>query len=66
MPRDEDFYGEGQDGQGHDGGLEKRSEFVDDLPDPEPDAPTGDDGGSSGDGDGGDSGGDDGSGGADQ
>ena len=61
MPRDEDFYGEG-----YDGGLEKRSEFVDDLPDPEPDASTGDDDGSSGDGGGGDSGGDDGSGGADQ
>ena len=52
MPR-EDFYGEGYDGE-----LEKRSELVYDLPEPEPaslldepepDAPTGD-GGESADG----------------
>ena len=37
MPRDEDFHGEGYDGE-----LEKRSELVYDLPEPAPDAPTGD------------------------
>ena len=48
MPRDEAFQGEG-----HDGELEKRSEFVNDLPEPDADAPSGDggDGGDSGGGD---------------
>ena len=61
MPRNgEDFYGEGY------GELEKRSELVYDLPEPDADAPTGgDDGGNGGDG-GGDSGGGDDSGGAEQ
>ena len=54
MPRDEDFQGEGYDGE-----LEKRSGFVYDLPEPDADAPSGD-GGDSGGGDGGDSGGGDG------
>ena len=56
MPRDEDFQGEGYDGE-----LEKRSELVYDLPEPDADAPSGDggDGGDSGGGDGGDSGGGD-------
>ena len=52
MPRDEDFQGEGYDGE-----LEKRSELVYDLPEPDADAPSGDGGD---DGDGGDSGGGDG------
>ena len=51
MPRDEDFQGEGYDGE-----LEKRSELVYDLPEPDADAPSG--GGGDG-GDGGDSGGGD-------
>ena len=57
MPRDEDFQGEGYDGE-----LEKRSELVYDLPEPDADAQSGDggDGGDSGGGDGGDSGGGDG------
>ena len=48
---DEEFYGESY------GELEKRSELVYDLPEPDADAPTGD-GGDAG-GDGGDSGGGD-------
>ena len=52
MPRDEDFQGEGYDGE-----LEKRSELVYDLPEPAPDAPTGD--GDGGDGGGADVGGGD-------
>ena len=53
MPRDEDFQGEGYDEE-----LEKRSELVYDLPEPDADAPSGDggDGGNSGGGDGGDGG----------
>ena len=48
MPRDEDFQGEGYDGE-----LEKRSELVYDLPEPDADVPSGDggDGGDSGGGD---------------
>ena len=48
MPRDEDFQGEGYDEE-----LEKRSELVYDLPEPDADAPSGDggDGGDSGGGD---------------
>ena len=48
MPRDEDFQGEGYDGE-----LEKRSELVYDLPEPDADVPSGDGG------EGGDSEGDD-------
>ena len=56
MPRDEDFQGEGYDGE-----LEKRSELVYDLPEPDADAPSGDggDGGDSGGGDDDSGGGDD-------
>ena len=58
MPRDEDFYGEGYDGE-----LEKRSELVYDLPEPDVDTPTSDGGGGNG---GGDGDGEDSSSGADQ
>ena len=46
MPRDEDFQGEGYDGE-----LEKRSELVYDLPEPDADDAQSGDGGDSGGGD---------------